>query len=480
MLLIVALQAHAAASGCSAPNATEYAVDHFNDPLFGDGGLEVSRVAVASVICWLITSVSVAAGIGGGGLLVPLYFIALDLEQTMAVSLSKGTIFGVAVGNFFFLTQEKHPKANRPLIDYPTAIFMQGGELMGVVLGVLLNLLLPEIVTIIMSAVVLSFNAYKTLTKARKKYGAETVAFAKAKAKKITASRADDVKECTPPPSPPDDDPARTSSPPSKAAGPTQISVKADVAVRDKLLAEQARRFPLWAWALLTLMCTFFVFYTLIIGKVFDPTFTNCVPAYWPVYLTPFLFYSGILGITGYRNVHTQKLLISEGIEPIEGDIRWTPKAVAMLIPAAIGAGVAAGLLGIGGGMIIGPIFVALDFHPQVGTATTGFMVLFTALGGTVKYLTVGKLPWRHFLWFAALGALGGQTGQRVVTRIIQRTGRPSYVIFILGGIIALAVVVMTTFGLLRAVEEANCGVDIWAPDPSQFVCQIEDVDDVM
>ena len=43
-------------------------------------------------------------------------------------------------------------------------------------------------------------------------------------------------------------------------------------------------------------------------------------------------------------------------------------------------AGVAAGLLGIGGGMILGPIFVALDFQPQVGTATTGFMILFTAI----------------------------------------------------------------------------------------------------
>ena len=62
-----------------------------------------------------------------------------------------------------------------------------------------------------------------------------------------------------------------------------------------------------------------------------------------------------------------------------------------------------------------------------------------------------------------------------MVKRIIQKTGRPSYVVFILGGIIALAVVIMTTFGIVRAVDDANCGVDIWAADTDQFVCKLKD-----
>jgi len=122
--------------------------------------------------------------------------------------------------------------------------------------------------------------------------------------------------------------------------------------------------------------------------------------------------------------------------------------------------------------MILGPIFVALDFQPQVGTATTGFMILFTAFGGTVKYLTIGKLGWQHFLWFGSIGVLGGQTGQRVVKRLIQKTGRPSYVVFILGGIIGLAVIIMTSFGLSRLVEDDQCGIDIWKPNTDDFVCE--------
>ena len=87
------------------------------------------------------------------------------------------------------------------------------------------------------------------------------------------------------------------------------------------------------------------------------------------------------------------------------------------------------------------------------------------------RYLTIGKLPWRFFLWFGAVGVLGGQTGQRVVKRLIVKTGRPSYVVFILGGIIGLAVCVMTTAGLVGVVEDARCGIDIWAPNVDDFVC---------
>ena len=439
---------------CVAYNTTTHSsIDHFDDALFGENGLEPSRIVVASIGAFLITALSVAAGIGGGGLLVPLYFVCLGVDQTQAVSLSKGTIFGVAMGNFFYIARQRHPKADRPLIDYPTAVFMQGGELMGVVLGVLLNLLLPQIVIIIISAVVLGYNSYKTLQKAVTKYKAESKAMA--------AGMAGTASSTTKAP------PYSSSSTEPGAA----VEIMADAELSSAILAEQAVAFPLWAWALLLPMMAFFILYSLLLGKVFDPNFTNCVPGYWPAYAAPFVFYGATTFYMARRNVRMGDRMRKAGLHHIAGDIVWTRGAALMLVPAAIGAGVAAGLLGIGGGMIIGPIFVALEFQPQVGTATTGFMVLFTALGGAIKYLTLGKLPWRFFLWFGGLGALGGQTGQRLIAKLIKRTGRPSYVVFILGGIIGAAVVIMTIFGVLKAVEEAVCGVDIWVVTTEQFLC---------
>ena len=162
----------------------------------------------------------------------------------------------------------------------------------------------------------------------------------------------------------------------------------------------------------------------------------------------------------------------SDGLAiPSTGDIKWTRNATLLMVPAAVGAGVAAGLLGIGGGMILGPLFVALNFQPQVGTATTGFMILFTAFGGTVKYVAVGRLPWQYLLWFGGIGIAGGQTGQRVVKKLLAKTGRPSLVVFILGSIIALAVTIMTASGIINGVNAANTGANLFCFDLSQFIC---------
>ena len=62
---------------------------------------------------------------------------------------------------------------------------------------------------------------------------------------------------------------------------------------------------------------------------------------------------------------------------------------------------------------------VRTSVSAQVGTATTGFMILFTALGGTVKYLAVGRLPWRFLLWYVPRGIISSARPHA------QRAGMP-------------------------------------------------------
>ena len=81
-----------------------------------DGSLETWRVVLVSTLVLFVTMFAVAAGIGGGGLLVPIYAYVLGLGPQLAVPVSKATIFGVAVGNVFYISREKHPKVTqRPI-----------------------------------------------------------------------------------------------------------------------------------------------------------------------------------------------------------------------------------------------------------------------------------------------------------------------------------------------------------------------------
>jgi len=480
--------------------------DHMDDNLF-DGSVETWRFALASVLCFIVTMLAVAAGIGGGGLLVPIYAYILGLGPQLAVPVSKATIFGVAVGNVFFISRERHPTASRPLIDYGTAVFMQGGELLGVVIGVLLNLLLSELMVIILLVLVLGLNAYKTLKKGLQKWKAETAARLKATDPPPSTSTIDvvEVKVDAVAPKEPmpaveaypmceyrieaseegttdviDASPAAAKSRPAKDEGQGEHESEAeDPAVGEgggggeleRLLAEDGVQFPLGAWAALVGMSGFIILHSFVVaGYVLDGV-DQCHAAYWPLYVTPLLFYGALMLHYARRNIARHRAKLAAGFPFAKGDIAWTPAAALRLCPAAVGAGVAAGLLGIGGGMILGPIFVALDFQPQVGTATTGFMILFTALGGTVKYLAVGKLPWQHLLWFGCIGALGGQAGQRVVKKVLVATGRPSIVVLLLGAIIGLAVVVMASMGIRAAALRADDGENLWLLDTTQFEC---------
>ena len=74
------------------------------------------------------------------------------------------------------------------MIDYEAATFMQSGELLGVVFGVLLNLLLPRVAIIIFLFLLLSYNTRRTLRKAFATRAKETAALL-SEARKMTREK---------------------------------------------------------------------------------------------------------------------------------------------------------------------------------------------------------------------------------------------------------------------------------------------------
>ena len=79
-------------------------------PLFTDPQAD----AIGSVLAFLTVVLASAGGVGGGGLLVPLYMLVLDLGEH-AIPLSKATIFGASLANAAIRLRQRHPTADRPL-----------------------------------------------------------------------------------------------------------------------------------------------------------------------------------------------------------------------------------------------------------------------------------------------------------------------------------------------------------------------------
>jgi len=134
--------------------------ESWDTPLFTDPKAD----AVGSVLAFCTVVIASIGGVGGGGLLVPLYKLVLNLG-VFAIPLSKATIFGSSLANVILRMSQRHPKADRPLIAYDVALVLEPMTLAGTVAGVMLNAIFPTWAITVLLVLLLCYTAQKTLLK---------------------------------------------------------------------------------------------------------------------------------------------------------------------------------------------------------------------------------------------------------------------------------------------------------------------------
>lgn len=96
-------------------------------------------------------------------------------------------------------------------------------------------------------------------------------------------------------------------------------------------------------------------------------------------------------------------------------------------------AGVASGLFGIGGGLIMLPIFTVLmkmDPHKAVATSLA-IVVLPVALPGVITYHRAGQIDWRIVLWVAIGFALCNIAGSWMNLSLNQQVLKRVFAVFL-------------------------------------------------
>jgi hypothetical protein len=117
-------------------------------------------------------------------------------------------------------------------------------------------------------------------------------------------------------------------------------------------------------------------------------------------------------------------------------------------------AGIVAGLIGIGGGMVLGPLMLVMGIYPRVSTATTATMIVLTSSGVAISFVTSGLVPPEYFATFFCTCFVGALVGKTKIDGYVKKTGKSSILILLLATIIALA-----TFGaLLIALLRLSAG----------------------
>eukprot|EP00301_Raphidiophrys_heterophryoidea_P009263 c13630_g1_i1.p1 GENE.c13630_g1_i1~~c13630_g1_i1.p1 ORF type:complete len:502 (+),score=124.13 c13630_g1_i1:35-1507(+) len=414
-----------------------------------------------TILALLTVIAGQAGGIGGGGLLVPMYLIVLKLDK-FAIPLSKATIFGSAVTGVVMLARKRHPSSDRPLIAYDVALILEPLTLAGTIVGVLLNTIFPKWLITILLMILLSYTTKKTFLRGQKLWNQETA-----------KRKAFDYKELAPE-APKDVEKSATPTQVAKqvavlqneSPGQVMATRRSYVAPEDngdvkelEAIHQRERSVPVFVIVVLVITWVIVLVSAFIKGGHGAPSVAGVKCGSLWFWLVSALAFSSTIAITivcGIRLHKDFKHKEALHYEFKKGDVKWDYRNSLVYPTLCTLAGIAAGLLGIGGGMVKSPLMLEMGMLPEVTAATSIFMILFTSSSTTMQFLVLGMLRLDYSLWYGGVGMVGAYMGQIVTDMIIKKYGRASVVVFAVSLVTGLSALVMGVEGIIGAVSDVH------------------------
>ncbi|KAL3022923.1 hypothetical protein AAZX31_04G040000 [Glycine max] len=375
------------------------------------------RIVVGSIVGFFGAALGSVGGVGGGGIFIPMLTLVIGFDAKSSTALSKCMIMGAAVSTVYYNLRFRHPTLDLPVIDYDLALLFQPMLMLGISIGVAFNVMFADwMVTVLL--IILFIALFKGIDTWKK----ETIM--KKEAAKMLES---------------DSSPGYVSeedykSLPAGSADPRDEEVP--------LLKN------IYWKELLVLAYVWVAFLIVQIIKTYTKT---CSILYWvlnslqvPIAISVTL-YEAICLCNGTR------VIASKGKENTD----WMKlHKICLYCSCGIIAGIVSGLLGLGGGFILGPLFLELGIPPQVASATSTFAMVFSSSMSVVQYYLLERFPVPYASYFILVATIAALTGQHVVRKIIAIFGRASIIIFVLAFTIFLSAISLGGVGIENMVEK--------------------------
>ena len=135
------------------------------------------------------------------------------------------------------------------------------------------------------------------------------------------------------------------------------------------------------------------------------------------------------------------------------------------LVATGIFAGILAGLLGVGGGIVKGPLMLQMGVHPLVASATCAVMIMFTSVAATAMFVAFGTLTWDYALFLFTIGLFFTAVGQFGVSYLVKKYRRISLVSLSIGAVVAISTALMALQTIFSMTNPSS------APKTSNSVC---------
>jgi len=424
------------------------------DSLFPLGSSDI----YCAIAIFTATVLASAAGIGGGAVLVPLYTLLGEFTEHEAIPLSIATVFGASafstLGNFLWL---KHPVVpHRHLIAYDAALVLLPATLLGTTVGVFLNKVTPNWLIVALLVWLCAFSGKRTLSQAFKRREKEDEV--KGAYKSIAQGEGEDEGEGGEAHGGAELTPLNKDTSPPSGAG-LALTAGAQIMLGIEHAAEA--KFPTASVCRLLGTWLAVMGLSMLKGGHGAPSLVGVTCGslgYWGVVGLNLPVLGMLTFVAGRLLLSRHQRLLSCGYQYAEGDVQWDSQKV-WTYPAYVAVGaIAAGMLGVGGGMVLGPIFNELEFLPQVSSATSTLMVLFMSSATVGQFIVFGMLDTQYALFYGSVGIIGAIVGTKGAKSILDRTGRASFLLFFLAAILLGSGVLMASTGLPQIVKTGLTG----------------------
>jgi len=420
---------------------------------------------VGFVCATLGLMVAAGGGIGGGGILVPIYILVMGFSPKHAIPLSNITVFGGACANTYLNSKKRHPLADRPLVDWDLILVMEPLTIAGALIGAFLNKLLPEGLLVVMLVLLLSFTAYNTLKKAFKMYGVESRAMRELESeltKIVHKEEEEDDEEAGESLLDNQEESGGDDDDENNEEGSDEESLE-DVDINEELkdILEEERHVPLMNIMVLVTMFVVVLFINLMKGggAFKSPVGIQCgSTSFWVANVI-------MLGWIFVITVFVRQYLVKRwerkeavGYQYVEGDIQWDGRATIVYPLVCCLAGFFAGMFGVGGGIVKGPLMLAMGVHPKVSSASSACMILFTSFTATTSFVVFGLLIPDYAMICFTIGFLATLVGQIGLFYLMKKFQRNSYIAFSIGFVVLLSAFLMTIQSLYSMAETPRKG----------------------
>ncbi|KAB1204396.1 hypothetical protein CJ030_MR8G027189 [Morella rubra] len=415
------------------------------------------KIVVGTIVGFCGAAFGSVGGVGGGGIFVPMLTLIMGFDPKSATAVSKCMIMGAAGSTVYYNLKLRHPTLDMPIIDYDLALLIQPMLMLGISIGVAFNVVFPDWMVTVLLIVLFLATATKAFIKGVETWKKETI-MKKEAAKRLESNGElihcslivykylivlhclDSISEIS-----------LYDCPILSGTGGVEVEYKPlpggprNGSQKDSEEPEATILENVYWKELGLLIFVWVAFLALQIAKNHTGT---CSTAYWVLNLLQIPVSFGVSLYEAVSLYKGRRVISSKGDE----ETHWRVHQLVIYCTLGILAGIVGGLLGLGGGFIMGPLFLELGVPPQVSSATATFAMTFSSSMSVVEYYLLKRFPVPYALYFVVVATIAAFVGQHVVRKLIILLGRASLIIFILAVTILISAILLGGVGISNMI----------------------------